>query len=405
MQQLSLEGPLPLQVLSVLQFHTLRKPLLPNLTNLGLERIPGDSIPFIPLFLSTRTTKVLITFHDLDLHKVAAASMIATLPKLCPNLGQISLSCLPRDPIITFAVSELVLTANQNILQHFYVESPLTEEAREVIYKLPALLGLWTVVGGPHSLPTVELPNLTHIVIDYDHNHDWLQGFRQASLGRLAMVTVRPISESIGDFLGAFESVAVTTTIPVTLSTFEFITDRPWTPSYRSLLPFTQLTYLVVESSCKPSCTSTIDDDTIADLARAIPKLETLHLGGRPCETPAGVTVKGLAALAHYCPHLSDLVIHFQVASLDPPEIPRLAFDGEPATSQEVCTLKTLHVGKIRVQEGSMLMIVLTLLNVFPHLEGITSSDIGWEGVSEAISDSKQLARCSSKSIFICTSG
>jgi len=42
-------------------------------------------------------------------------------------------------------------------------------------------------------------------------------------------------------------------------------------------------------------------------------KLEILHLGNAPCDTPAGITVNELIDLARLCPHLSEL--HFQAAT------------------------------------------------------------------------------------------
>ena len=56
---------------------------------------------------------------------------------------------------------------------------------------------------------------------------------------------------------------------------------------------FTQLTYLIIESSYSDVCSSTTADGTgvNTDPARAMPKLETLRLGDVPFAT--GVTGKG----------------------------------------------------------------------------------------------------------------
>jgi hypothetical protein len=400
MERLSMSGPLPSQVLSVLKFRAFGNPLLPNSKTLELWNVCGDCIPFIPLFLSVRTKTISLTFLELDLHKVMAASLIVTFPTLCPNLNHIRLIPLPRDPMITVAVSELVLTTNRDTLRSFHVDSPLTEEAREVIYKIPLLRELRTVIDGPTSLPTMILQNLTDIRIEYHPSHDWLQGFRGASLGKLSLIRISSESDSIDNFLRAFETVVLTTSIPATLSTFGLRTKRAWRPAYRSLLPFTQLTTLVIESSCEPVCSSTIDDDTVTDLAQAMPKLQVLQLGDLPCEAPTGVTVKGLAALAHYCPHLSRLRIHFQVASLDPPEIPSPVSADKSTVPQVGCALRSLQAGYTRMPKESVLMVTLTLLTLFPRLERIFFSNGGWKEVVSAIHNSKKLVRCSSK-IFL----
>ena len=392
---------LPPQVLSVLQPRALRNSLFPNLKTLTLWRVCDDSIPFIPLVLSTKTATIHFEFSEIDLHTITVASTISAFPTLCPNLREICLNCLPRDPMITDAVSELLLKTNQRTLRHFRADSPLTEEAYEVIRKHPDLRTLQIVVDSSAPLPTIVLPNLINLDIEYSNGHDWLQGFSGASLEKLVSLVISSKSAS-DNFPEAFGTVALTTSIPTTLSALKFKTRHPWRPIYRSLLPFTQLKNLVIESSCHFGCSSTIDDDTVTDLARAMPKLKQLQLGNNPCKTPGGVTVKGLVALAHHCSHLLDLTIHFQAASLDPPEMPwpRIIFGS--TIPQPSCPLRILNAGWIRVPEESMLMVVLTLLRIFPRLAEFRSFDMGSENASAAIRRSKQLIRCfSRKYLFV----
>jgi hypothetical protein len=354
------------QVLSALQFHLLNKPLLPNLKTLALS-IRDDYIPLIPYILSPRTTAITMRAFE-NLPEVVLASMITALPTLCPGLQSIILYNLPKTPIITAALSRFLLTTNRNILEHFWVACPLLEEAREVLYKLPGLNQLQTMINGSAGLPTLVLPGLIDLSIGYDHGYDWLQGFRGASLGYLDSLQIFSESDSVDGFLEEFESVALTTSISKTLLAFSFHTPRAWRPNYRSLLPFTKLEGLVIQFSCRFGCSSTIDDDTITDLARAMPKLETLHIGGSPCGTPAGITTKGLSALAHYCVRLSDLRIHFQVASLAPLETPAFASHDEWSVLMEDCALTVLDAGDTPVPEESALMVALTLLRIFPRL-------------------------------------
>jgi len=280
--------------------------------------------------------------------------------------------------MITAAVSEMLLATNQNTLQRFHVDSPLTEEANKVIHKLPSLRDLWVVIDGPGSLPTLALPDLATIDVEYNDDHRWLQGFRGATFGKLTSVTFRSDSSSIGDFLEAFESVALTTSIMATLTEFQFCTSSQWRPNCRSLLPFTQLKKLDIMFSCIHDCSSTIDDNIVTDLARAMPKPEILRFGEAPCKIPTGVTAKGLAALAHYCLHLALLCIHFQVASLDSPEIPQVASGGESTMPREDCALTILEVGEIYVPEGSRSTVSLALLRIFPRLNYIKYASPGW---------------------------
>ena len=385
-------------VFPVIKFWTINEPLLPNLKILHLCRIEGSFIPYVPLFLSPRTTSIFLEFES-NLPEATVASMVITLPTLCPNLEAISLYSLPTDPIITAAVSRMLLATNRNTLQYFNVNSPLTEEANEVLYELPNLRNLSVVIEKEIPPPSASLPNLTELTITCNNEDDWPQLFHGATLGKLEFVTFYPQSEQLGDFLGAFKRAALSSSVQNTLSNFYFFSPCSWNPNYSSLLPFTQLVRLRVELSCDDECSSRVDDDIIISLSQAMPKLEVLGLGDPPCrQIAAGVTTKGLVALAHHCPNLSILCIHFQVASLsNPPVIPGTAPNAGDAASWTDCALMELEVGEAPVPEGSALIITLTLLRIFPRLSSIVFLDEGWKEVEDAINHSKHIFDCSSK--------
>ena len=389
------------EVFSILQPPTINEPLFPNLKILHLWDASVECIPFIPSFLSPRTATIHIGFPSSDSHEAAVASVITAFPTLCPNLQGIAFYSLPNGPVVAAAVSGMVLATNRNTLRRFHVDCPLTQAAREVICELPHLGDLSITIGGDTSLPLIVLPSLFNLAVIYGDGSDWLQGFRGATLGKLKSIIIHSKSNSIGNFLEAFESVMLTTTVPATLSAFGFHTSRPWRPNYRSLLPFTQLGELTIAFSCDQGCSSTIDDDTIIDIARAMPNLELLYLGGVPCQTPTGVTAKGLAALAYYCLNLFALRIHFRVDSLDPPSASIITTSDQPITSRTDCALTTLEVGEMPMMVGSALMVALTLLHIFPHLEFIEYYNEGWEEVAGAIALSRKLADASSKKLSL----
>ena len=392
----------PLRVLLVLQSRATGNSLLPNLKTLNFWAIDEEFISFIPLFLSRTTTLVNFGSFGSNPSQEALASMIAALPKLCPGLREIRFNTLPKNPIISTAVSELLLTTNQNTLHCFHADSPLTDEAREVICKLPNLRDLRMFIDGPTSLPSMVLPGLAKIYIEYGRDNNWLEGFRGASLGKLASATFSPKYAPTDDFLKALESVVLTTSIPLTLSSLKLRTFRPWIPNYRSLLPFTQLKTLSIESPCTFVCTSTIDDNTITDLAQTMPQLESLQLGDPPCNTPAGITLKGLFTLARCCPHLSRLCIHFQVTAVDPTAIPGQNFTNGSTSPRESCALTYLQAGAIPVPEESASMVALVLLRIFPHLTEIDYTYRGWKKVVGAICDSRGLSSRVSKTSRRC---
>ena len=388
-----------LEVLSVLQFRTIDEPLLPNLKTLHLWEVHWPFIPFIPVFLSPRTTSIYSRFPELDLPEAMFASMVTTFPRMCPNLQAIGLPFLPRDPMITAAVSELLLATSRNALQHLSVDSPLTEEASEVIFKLSSLRSLSVVIEGKTSLPSASLPNLVELTITCDNEGNWPQLFHGATLRKLKSVTLCPRSEEIGDFLGAFERVALSSSVQNTLSEFQLYTSCSWNPNYSSLLPFTQLVELHVDFSCDNGCSSRVDDDIIINLSRAMPKLQYLQLGGEPCkEFTTGVTAKGLVSLGFHCPDLQHLCVHFQVVSLSAPSAsPEINRNTEPTGSWTDCVLTYFVAGEIPIPEESVLVVALTLFRIFPRTEFIDAVGEGWEVVMGAICLSKQIVDCSSK--------
>jgi len=381
------EDPVASDILFALQLRTANEPLLPKLKTFECKRATEAFIPFIPSFLSRTTTEIDIEFDE-DSPTVMVASTITGLSMFCPDLECITLNDLPRDPIITEAASEMLLTCNRGALEWFHVDSPLTEEARNVVFQLPKLSGLWVIIQGHTPLPLVALPNLTTIDLQYDDHLDWLQGFRGAMLEKLETVYFTSQSEQIGNFLGKFKSVALTTPAAATLSTLWFSTLQPWDPDYRSLLPFTQLKDLQIEFSCENGCSSKVDDNIVMDLARAMPKLEILRLGGVPCGARGGVTVKGLIALARGCRCLSKLRIHFQASSLvevvTGTEVP-VPSDGSMVVRRQDCALTELEVGEIPIAEASVLMVAMTLLRIFPRLLNIEFIERKWEGAMEII--------------------
>ena len=386
------------EVFSAMQLYTVNELLFPNLKTLFLWGIGRPFLPFIPLFLSPRTTSIYLSFEP-DLPNTTISSTITILPTLCPDLQEIAFYFVTRDPMITATVSGMLLAANRNTLRRFEVDSPLTEEANQVICKLPNLCSLTVVTERESSLPSASLPNLIKLTVNCDNEGGWPQLFQGATLGKLESVTFFLRSEPIGDFLGTFERAALSSSVQDTLSSFCLFASYSWNPNYPSLLSFTQLVNLWIDFSCDDGCSSTVDDNIIINLSWAMPKLVTLRLGDEPCdEITTGVTAKGLLALAHNCLNLSTLCIHFQVASLSVPSAtPGMFPNTESTASMTDCALTNLEVGEISMPEESALTIALTLIRLFPRIETIDGADEGWEKVQNAICNSKGIIDCSSK--------
>jgi len=353
-------------------------------------------MPFIPWFLSPRTVRIDIKFAA-NAPTVMAASTIAWFSTLCPDVQHLQLDCLPRNQVITEAVSEMLLACNRNTLQTFYVNCPLTDEARGFLHTLPKLRQLWIFTQGQTSLPPLTLPNLNLMYFGWDSGRDWLQAFSEATFGKLETITFRPISSSaqIGGFLEEFKVVALAASVQNTLSQFKFCTSQSWNPNYSSLLVFKQMELLQIEFSCRNGCSSTVDDNIVTSLARAMPKLEILRLGGAPCSALTGVTLRGLVALSCHCPRLSELRIHVQAGELaeattgtEPPLLP----SGDAAVIPRVdCALKVLQVGEAPITREAASAVAVTLLQVFPRIVNVDHVDGRWGSVVEMIKLFRQI--------------
>ena len=268
-----------------------------------------------------------------------------------------------------------------------------------MIYKLPNLHSLSVAIEKGIPLPSASLPNLIDLKIRCDTGDNWLRLFHGATFGKLKSVFLCPRPDQIDDFSGAFKRAALSSSLQNTLSRFYIPAQRPWNPTYSSLLPFTQLVDLEIGFSCDGGCSSRVDDDIVIGLSRAMPKLKYLALGDAPCgRSTTGITTKGLLTLAHHCPKLWSLRVHLQVASLsEPSRIPGMVRNAGPAASWTDCTLTDLSVGKTPVPERSAMTIALTLLRIFPRLDCIMFIDEGWEEVENAINCSREIIDCSSK--------
>ena len=387
--------PLHSEVLLALQFCAGSEPLLPKLIKLSCMNTTENFIPFIPLFLSPRTTSIQIGFIN-DPSPVTTAVTITKLPTLCPYIRDLILSPLPRSPAITAAVSETLLARNRDALQMFLADSPLTGRAYGFLCKLPKLRRLTLIIQGPTHLPRVELPDLEQISIRWYSERDWLKGFRGAAIGKLRSIDFCPAPDSspLSGFFEEFQSIALSTSLQTSLSELRVQTIQSWTPNYSALFGFNRMTELEIQFSCRGGCSSTVDDDTIINLAQAMPGLKILRLGKQPCRTVTGVTFKGLVVLASRCLQLFRLRIHFQANSLlqaaSRIDLPSLS---EPVTvtPRRNCALTNLQVGEIPFAEAASSTLYLVLLQIFPEILSIDYTNPRWKEVTDILEVSRRV--------------
>lgn len=134
----------------------------------------------------------------------------------------------------------MLLACNRNLIDGFWVSSPLTEGALRVLYQLPNLTNLRVVTEKHTPLLPVALSSLIGAFIEYNNGRDWVQLFHRGTLGKLETVGFIPSGSAwISTFLEEFQKVA----LPArdTLSDFHFRTSQSWDPNYSSLFVFKQI--------------------------------------------------------------------------------------------------------------------------------------------------------------------
>lgn len=381
-------------------------PLLPNLEYFKWGKTTAEFALSIPMLLSARTTSIHLNLLPCDgtneIDGAMIGSVVAAIPRQCPNIRSFSIDfgtsrAEPGDPTFPAGLSTFLLTTNRDILQAFVVDSTLTGEGYEVVCGLPNLCELGTAVGGLTPLPTLVLPHLTDMTIRHDQGYDWLQGLRGAVLGMLETLNIVAVAEYglVGDFFKAFEDAKLTTL--EALTTFQFHTVERWSPNYHSLLrsplPLARLQCLSIRSRCDHGFSwPALDDDVITDLVQAMPRLEFLALGHQTlCETPTGVTALGLAAIAIHCPGLATLHIHLLPASFGDHTVMAAALEVLSGTPGQPCTLGTLSVGLVSIEEESVAAAAMGLALLFPSLEGITAHapDQRWVNVMALVNSTR----------------
>ena len=95
---------------------------------------------------------------------------------------------------------------------------------------LPNLRGILVVIEGDIPPPSLVLLDFTHLGAVCDEAEGCLGMFRGATPGVLESVNFTSQSEQIGDFLGAFEEVALVASVHITLSGFSMDIGRSWNP-------------------------------------------------------------------------------------------------------------------------------------------------------------------------------
>ena len=264
---------------------------------------------------------------------------------------------------------------------------PLSDVAVDHLFQLPHLRAL-RIEGPPptystSSLPFV-LPPLAKIILGgLCPTRRWISLFQHLEGGASTTQGMTPLFEmkkslktlSVEDASGLVIDASFTSPIQI----------------------FRNLVHLSVwghGEGGKGQCTFKLDNDNVTKLAAALPRLETLFLGGPCIENICTTTVVCLLQISVHCSRLKNLEIHFNTTSIiddfknisNDPQLQHLR-------SSPRCTLSHLFVDQMPLilDEPGFKTMVNGMIDIFPSLERCVGVEDVWNGINERISELREM--------------
>ena len=145
-------------------------------------------------------------------------------------------------------------------------------------------------------------------------------------------------------------------------------------PSFTSVIKtFRNLIYLDVTTACHDSqCIFNLNNDDVAELAMALPRLEFLLLGYLCDKNTCATTVACLLQLSVHCARLESLEIHFNTTNIvddlkNVSEDPRF----QELHSLQKCALSCLdvHTLPLTLDKSEFKTVACGMTAIFPNLE------------------------------------
>jgi len=344
------------------------------------------NLPYCDLFLSPHLTKVFIWFPlpegEVEYHSdllSSGTSIISTLPT--STLQAFTIRIHHRGPPLTLfkdPLSSAVLRCGPS-LTRFYSRVLLSDEAMNHLVRLPNLYDL-RVEGPPPncsiSPASLVFSPLIKCTLAPSTAVQWLSLFKCLEDCVPAMLGVTPMSrtkESL-KYLHVEHS-------------FNLTVDASFTSSIQI---FWNLTHLNVDAHCydnhgRGQCHFVLNNNDIAKLATALPRLKTLLLG-YPCPWNTCVTtVACLLPISIHCAELEELEIHFNTANIavDFENISKdLQFQALTSSERSSLELLIVHQMPLTVGWEECLDVGNKLIKIFPSLQNICGSDQRWRDIT-----------------------
>lgn len=326
-----------------------------------------------------------------------------------PDIREIRVELLFHSPATEEASSQLLMQCNHHRLRKFNVDSPISPAALGHIIQLPSLEKLWLVFNSvqlPNPLPPVVFPSLQLLDVEYTGAHTWLELLRAIENPVLKEISVECPGPDVEQFMEAFQLTIAQCQMQEILQEFSVRSPQEFKISpgiIACTFSFKNLTSLEILSDCEPGICQTFDitDRHIELLTKAMPRLESLTIGGAPCNLHSQITFKSLYTISHRCPRLSTLQIHFNAAlfvsgvETGPGSAgATLCLSDLKTPSPELCLVTTIDVGSIPLPNSDTSTIVaLGLLGVFPHLKEIEYEEEDWADVQDLIGVCHRMGR------------
>ena len=384
--------------LHLLQLCSPHSPLLPNLVS--LHWISNEEfLPFISPFISRFLMSI-----DIDVPRVASPMLPPILTKLSTlssDLREIQVQRLSHSPSTEEASSQLLMQCNPYRLRKYNVDSPMSASVLGHTVQLPSLEEFWLVVVDsfqlPDPLPVIVFPSLRILDVKYNGDLTWLKLLPAIDNPSLTSIFVQCSGSDVAHFMEAFQLITTGCGMHERVQQFRVRGHDEFKITPRTIactFSFKNLTFLKMLSECSATSCQTLHltDNDIDLLTKAMPRLESLALGGEPCRVRSKITFKSLYAISRRCTRLTTLQIHFDPASfvvkveMDSMDV-ALGLPDLKTPSSGSCPVTRIDVGYIPVPDESnaCYVIGLGLLGVFPRLKKVGYNDEDWEDIDELI--------------------
>ena len=344
------------------------------------------NLPFLLKFLSPELTKINIntnapvgpteTFKPWNEIPDRVFTIIRSAIKMFPSAGLQKLGVIlgvgPKTDL-TEEISAFVLEHGE-ALQDLCTNSVLSTQAIVRLMKLPHFSS-WVTEQGP--------PSVTELI------HHGVPDGAASLFPSLGMLNFMSEAAFVG-WLSLFEA-AKSRTPPWTiagdglpgLSYGNSILPVDSTLIFR-LLPHGSLVDVKIGLNCSPfrPCASRFTDQDAERLAIALPKLEALSLGERPCRADTcPTTIRSLLSFSIHCPKLRYLSIHFRTANLRADMLDLLSYAyTQGLHSRPKCVLNGLMIGEMRgdFADSDPGLISIGMLMIFPSLTKFGTRSPAW---------------------------